>query len=108
MNRLSDLKSGLALTGLETRIGLVDNVEAAFAADNFTVAVAVFQGFQRRTDFHGLGLLVWAYIRAQLNSRPEPSGGKWRSQAGFADVFYSYFTDQFWSNHIKTVNLAIC
>ena len=58
MDGLSD--TGLALTRLKAWVCFIDDVKTAFATDNFTVAVAVFQGFQRRTDYHDLDLLVWA------------------------------------------------
>jgi hypothetical protein len=42
----------LALAGLITGIGLIDDVDAPFAPDNLVVAVAATQGFQGVTDFH--------------------------------------------------------
>jgi len=40
------------LTGFEPRIGLVDDVNAAFAANQTVVAVTLGQRFQRITNFH--------------------------------------------------------
>ena len=42
----------LALTGLEARIGLIDDVNAALAAHELVVAMTPAQGFQRIADFH--------------------------------------------------------
>ena len=41
-----------ALTGLEAGIGLIDDVNAAFATHETVVAMTTTQGFQRVTDFH--------------------------------------------------------
>jgi hypothetical protein len=43
-----------ALTRLEARIGLVDDVNAALATDNTVVAMAATQRLQRIADLHGL------------------------------------------------------
>jgi hypothetical protein len=42
----------LALAALAARFGFIDNVDAATAAHDFAVAVAIFQSFQRVDDFH--------------------------------------------------------
>ena len=47
-------KAQLALTRLETRIGFVDNINPAFAADELVITVALGQRFQRVTNLHGL------------------------------------------------------
>ena len=44
----------LALAGLEARIGFVDDIHTAFAADELVVTVALGQRFQRITNLHGL------------------------------------------------------
>lgn len=41
-----------ALTRLEARIHLVDDIDAALAANQTVGAVAAFQAFQRVLDFH--------------------------------------------------------
>ena len=46
-------KADSALLGLEARVGLVDDVNAALAAHDFAVAVAALQRLERGTDFHG-------------------------------------------------------
>ena len=43
----------LALTRLEARIGLVDNIDPALAADQLVIAVALGQRLQRIANFHG-------------------------------------------------------
>src|SRR5665213_1325069 len=48
----------LALSGFEARIGLVDDVDAALAAHDHAVLVALLERFERIGDFHGLGDLV--------------------------------------------------
>jgi hypothetical protein len=40
------------LTGLETRIGLVDDVEGALTLDDLTISVAAFGGGEGRKNFH--------------------------------------------------------
>jgi hypothetical protein len=40
------------LTGFKTRVGLVDNVNATFATDQFVVAMALHQTFEGIADFH--------------------------------------------------------
>ena len=47
--RLSDLS---ALTGLETRVGLVDDVDAAFAAHDLAIAVAALERAERIANLH--------------------------------------------------------
>jgi hypothetical protein len=42
-----------ALTGLEALLRLVDDVDAALAAHETVVAVAIAQGLERIADFHG-------------------------------------------------------
>src|SRR5437899_3216077 len=42
-----------ALAGLEARVGLVDDVDAAFAAHDAAVLVARLHGLQRMADLHG-------------------------------------------------------
>jgi hypothetical protein len=42
----------LPLTDFIPRVGFVDDVNAAFAADDAAVFVAVFQGFEGVSDFH--------------------------------------------------------
>jgi hypothetical protein len=42
----------LALASLETRLGLVDHIDPAFAPDDLVVAVAAAQRLQRIADFH--------------------------------------------------------
>ncbi len=44
--------AGLALTGLETRVCLVDDVDAALATDQLVVAVALHQTLEGIADFH--------------------------------------------------------
>lgn len=41
-----------ALTGLETSIGLVDDISPAATANNAAIAVAVLQRLKAVTDFH--------------------------------------------------------
>ena len=48
------VKGRLALPRLVARLRLVDDVDAAFAAHEAVVAMAVAQGFQRITDFHDI------------------------------------------------------
>jgi hypothetical protein len=43
---------GLALAGLESTLRLIDDVNAALAANDPVVAVATPERFQRITDFH--------------------------------------------------------
>lgn len=43
---------GLALTRLEARVSLVDNIDLAFAAHNAAIFVTGFEGPQRASDFH--------------------------------------------------------
>jgi hypothetical protein len=43
-----------ALTGLEPRVHLVDDVGAASAAHDLAILVALFQRFQRVGDFHDI------------------------------------------------------
>ena len=45
---------GSALAGLVARLRLVDDVDAALAANNLTVAVAQLQRAKRVSDLHGL------------------------------------------------------
>lgn len=47
----------LALTRFEAWVLLVDDVDAAFAANQTVVAVAALQRFQRILDFHRLALV---------------------------------------------------
>ena len=47
-------KTYLALAGLEARIGFVDDIYTALAADELVVPVALGQRFQRITNLHGL------------------------------------------------------
>ena len=47
-------KAGLALTCLKARIGFVDDINPAFAADELVITVALGQRFQRVTNLHGL------------------------------------------------------
>jgi hypothetical protein len=42
----------LALAGLKARVGLVDNVNAAFATDQLIVAMALHQTLEGIADFH--------------------------------------------------------
>jgi hypothetical protein len=42
-----------ALTGLETALRLIDDVDAALTAHETVVAMAAAERFQRITDFHG-------------------------------------------------------
>jgi hypothetical protein len=46
-------RAGLALTGLEAPVRLVDDVDAALTAHQAIVAMAAAQRFQRIADFHG-------------------------------------------------------
>src|SRR5215212_751754 len=56
-----------ALAGLEALLGLVDDVDAALAADELVVAVTPAQGFQRVADFHRSGLrAAWSVNRTGL------------------------------------------
>src|ERR1044072_787981 len=48
-----DLKSGSALAGLEARVGLVDDVDAALAAHDAAVLVAQLHGLEGMADLHG-------------------------------------------------------
>lgn len=43
------------LTGLETRVGLVDDVESTLTLDDLAVSVAAFGGGERRKNFHRTG-----------------------------------------------------
>jgi hypothetical protein len=43
---------GLALAGLEAWVGLVDDVNAAFATDQLVVAVALHQALEGIANFH--------------------------------------------------------
>lgn len=54
----------LALACLETRVGFVNDVQASFAAHKLAVAVTLFQGFKRTTDFHHSSLIK---IRGESN-----------------------------------------
>ena len=45
-------RAGLALAGLEPALGLVDDIDAAFAAHDPTVAMPIFQGPQRVSALH--------------------------------------------------------
>jgi len=50
-----NLVSGLsALTRFETRMGFVDDVNAAFTTDNTAIAMTRLQGAKRVLDFHSL------------------------------------------------------
>jgi hypothetical protein len=51
----------LALTRLEARIGLVDDVNPALAADNLVIAVPLDERLERIADFHGLHLIFQAH-----------------------------------------------
>jgi len=42
----------LSLAGLKAAIGLVDDIDPAFAPHDAVVAVAATQGFERITNFH--------------------------------------------------------
>jgi hypothetical protein len=56
---------GSALSGFETAVGLVDDVNATLPAHQAVIAVPATQGFQGVTDFHdNLGLLFAGYIRS--------------------------------------------
>jgi hypothetical protein len=44
--------AGLALTGLEARVCLVDDVDAALATDQLVVAMALHQTLEGIADFH--------------------------------------------------------
>ncbi len=57
---VSRIERGLesALAGLEARVGLVDYIDPALAAHHLAVAMAVFQRFERASDFHRTGLRV--------------------------------------------------
>jgi hypothetical protein len=50
--RTDDKAAASALTGLEALLGLVDDIDAALAANQLVVAMAAAQGFQRIADFH--------------------------------------------------------
>jgi len=43
---------GLALAGLEARVGLVNDVDAAFAAHDLAAGVAALEGLDGCGDFH--------------------------------------------------------
>jgi hypothetical protein len=43
----------LALLGFEARIGLVDHIDHALAANDLAVAVATLERLKRATDLHG-------------------------------------------------------
>jgi hypothetical protein len=45
-------QASLALAGFETRVGLVNDVDAAFAAHNLAVGVTVLERFDGGGDFH--------------------------------------------------------
>ena len=49
----------LALAGLKTAIGFVDDIDAALAPHDAVVAVAAAQGFQGVTDFHDDLWVLW-------------------------------------------------
>jgi hypothetical protein len=46
------LTQSLALTGFEAWIGLVDDVDAALAADELVVAMTLHQAFEGIANFH--------------------------------------------------------
>jgi hypothetical protein len=63
------------LPGLEAPVRLVDDIDAALAADKPIIAVATAQGFQRITDFHG-AIPYWRLIKdvacaCQCRARPD-------------------------------------
>jgi hypothetical protein len=49
---VSQKPNGLALTGFKAWVGLVDNVNAALATDQFVVAVALHQALEGIANFH--------------------------------------------------------
>jgi hypothetical protein len=50
--RTFKIKIRLALTRLEARVGLVDDVNATLATDQLVVAVALHQALEGVTNFH--------------------------------------------------------
>ena len=56
---LTSIDIASALAGFEPTLGLVDHVDAAFAAHQTVCAVAAFQRTQGIFDFHRLGPFVW-------------------------------------------------
>src|SRR3954453_16589823 len=59
-----------ALAGLEALLRLVDDVNAALAADELVVAVTSSQGFQRVANLHRSGLrAAWSDNRTGLSGK---------------------------------------
>src|SRR6185312_5345900 len=66
-----------ALAGFEPRVRLVDDVGAAAAAHDLAVLVALFQRFQRVSDFHDVTSKRPANIRKRrpgVNRKPLATG----------------------------------
>ena len=88
--RLSDLS---ALTGLETRVGLVDDVDAAFAAHDLAIAVAALERAERIANLHRSSPIAAHASRALETKCPRLSpggvnnGGRyWDRTSGHYDV----------------------
>jgi hypothetical protein len=56
----------LALARLEARIGFVDDIDPAFAADQLVVAMALHQAFERIANFHTSPVNVVRLIVSQF------------------------------------------
>ena len=69
----------LSLSGLEARVGFVDDVQAALAADDTAILVARFRGFERFQHFHGLTFPTFGALR-RARSGPR-SGGHYAAGA---------------------------
>jgi hypothetical protein len=50
--RYAQAKPNLALAGFKTRLGLVDDISPATAANHAVIAVAALEGLKRINDFH--------------------------------------------------------
>ena len=67
-------KENSALTRFEAFLGLVDDIDAAFAANDLAIAVPVLQGTQRISDLHGQLLLSGAGLTLRRKSVPRSAG----------------------------------
>src|SRR4051812_26710017 len=70
-----------ALASLEALLRLVDDVNAALAADKLVVAMASAQGFQRVANLHRTGLrAAWSDNRTGLSPKSQQNAepGSWR------------------------------
>src|SRR6266481_5678978 len=60
-----------ALAGLEARVGLVDDVDAALAAHDAAVLVAGLHGLERMADLHGSSQQKAPAEPGEFRMRPE-------------------------------------